>query len=484
MDSFKFYEDPLSSRYSSKEMAQLWSPQKRIGIWRRIWVALAEAQMELGLYADDGVTPRIRPEQITAMREKVDEIDFALADQYERKFRHDVMAHIHAFGDIVPSARDIIHLGATSCTVTDNAEVILMRDGLEMVACKLASVIKALADFAVTHKNLTCLGFTHFQPAQLTTMGKRATLWAQDFLMDLGEVEHRLNSLRFRGIKGTTGTQASFMALFQGNHEKVVALDKLISKKMGFSQVWPVTGQTYPRKMDSMILDALSGICQSAHRFGTDLRLLSHRQELDEPFEESQIGSSAMPYKRNPMRSERMCGLARYGMNLPGNAAETAAVQWLERTLDDSVNRRLSIPQAFLTVDSILKLALNIAKGMKPNPEVIEREVRKIMPYMLTENIMMAAVARGGDRQELHEIIRVHSHAVTSALKSGAPKNDLLERLQNEKAFEGVDFSAIQSGSYLAGRSAEQVDDFIAAELNPALAKYAGKIQSGAIVER
>ena len=482
MDSFKLYEDPLSSRYASPEMAHLWSPHKRIGIWRRIWVALAEAQMELGLVGEGG--PRSLPEQILAMKAKVDDIDFALAEEYERKFRHDVMAHIHAFGDAVPSARDIIHLGATSCTVTDNAEVILMREGLSLVAVKIASVLKALSEFATKHKNLTCLGFTHFQPAQLTTMGKRATLWAQDFLMDLGEIENRLATMRFRGIKGTTGTQASFMALFQGNHEKVIALDKLISQKMGFDLVWPVTGQTYPRKMDSMILDALSGICQSAHRFGSDLRLLSHRQELDEPFEESQVGSSAMPYKRNPMRSERMCGLARYGMNLPANAAQTAAVQWLERTLDDSVNRRLSIPQAFLTVDSILKLALNIARGMKPNPEVIDREVKKIMPYMLTENLMMAAVARGGDRQELHEIIRVHSHAVTADLKSGASKNDLLERLQKEKAFEGVSFAAIESGSYLSGRASEQVDDFIATEVTQALAPYQGKVQTHSVVER
>ncbi len=482
MDSFKLYEEPLSSRYDSREMAQLWSPQKRIGIWRRIWVALAEAQMELGLVGEGG--PRILPEQVLAMKAKVDDIDFALAEDYERKFRHDVMAHIHTFGDAVPSARDIIHLGATSCTVTDNAEVILMREGLLLVAQKIASVLKALSEFALSHKNLICLGFTHFQPAQLTTMGKRATLWAQDFLMDLGEIEHRLSTLRFRGLKGTTGTQASFMALFQGNHEKVIALDKLLSQKMGFDLVWPVTGQTYPRKMDSMVLDALSGICQSAHRFGSDLRLLSHRQELDEPFEESQVGSSAMPYKRNPMRSERMCGLARYGMNLPGNAAQTAAVQWLERTLDDSVNRRLSIPQAFLTVDSILKLALNIAKGMKPNPEVINREVKKIMPYMLTENLMMAAVAQGGDRQELHETIRVHSHAVTADLKSGASKNDLLERLQKEKAFEGVSFDAIESDSYLAGRAPEQVEDFIAAEVIPALAPYKDQIQSHSVVER
>ncbi len=482
MESFKLYEDPLSGRYASPEMAQLWSPQKRVGIWRRIWVALAEAQMELGLVGESG--PRILPEQIFAMKAKVDDIDFALAENYERKFRHDVMAHIHAFGDAVPSARDIIHLGATSCTVTDNAEIILMREGLLLVAIKVASVLNALSGFASQHKNLTCLGFTHFQPAQLTTMGKRATLWAQDFLMDLGEIEQRLKTLRFRGIKGTTGTQASFMALFQGNQEKVLALDKLLSQKMGFDLVWPVTGQTYPRKMDSMILDALSGICQSAHRFGSDLRLLSHRQELDEPFEESQVGSSAMPYKRNPMRSERMCGLARYGMNLSGNAAQTAAVQWLERTLDDSVNRRLSIPQAFLTVDSILKLALNIAKGMKPNPEVIDREVKKIMPYMLTENLLMAAVAQGGDRQELHEIIRVHSHAVTADLKLGASKNDLLQRLEKEKAFEGVCFAAIESGSYLAGRASDQVDDFIANEVSLALAPYQSRVHSHAVVER
>lgn len=484
MDSLKIYEDPLSTRYASREMAALWSSQRRIGIWRRLWVALAEAQMELGLKAADGKTPRIQPSQVEALRAKVDDIDFALADRYERKFRHDVMAHIHAYGDIVPEAKDIIHLGATSCFVTDNAEVILMREGLEMLCTQLASVLKALGDFALSHKDLVCLGFTHFQPAQLTTIGKRACLWAQDFLIDLVELEHRLDQLRFRGTKGTTGTQASFLALFDGDHEKVVELDKLVARKMGFSKVWPVTGQTYPRKMDAQILEALGGICQSAHRWGSDLRLLSHRQELDEPFEESQIGSSAMPYKRNPMRAERMCGLARYGMSLPANADQTAAVQWLERTLDDSVNRRLSIPQAFLTADSILKLALNIARGMKPNPEVIKREVEKIMPYMLTENLMMAAVAQGGDRQELHEVIRVHSHAVTAALKTGAPKNDLLERLAKEKGFQKVDFQAVREKSYLAGRAPEQVVDFLKVEVEPQIAKYKDKVRTGSTVER
>jgi len=484
MDSLKIYEDPLSTRYATREMAALWSAQKRIGIWRRLWVALAEAQMELGLKTADGATPRIRPGQIEALRAKVDEIDFDAAETYERKFRHDVMAHIHAFGDVVPEAKEIIHLGATSCFVTDNAEVILMRSGMKLICAQLASVLRALADFAVAHKDRICLGFTHFQPAQLTTIGKRACLWAQDFLIDLVDLEHRLSELRFRGTKGTTGTQASFMALFDGNHEKVVALDRLVAKKMGFDQIWPVTGQTYPRKMDSQILAALGGICESAHRFGNDLRLLSHRQELDEPFEDSQIGSSAMPYKRNPMRAERMCGLARYGMNLPGNAAQTAAVQWLERTLDDSVNRRLSIPQAFLTADSVLKLALNIARGMKPNPEVIQREVDRIMPYMLTENLMMAAVAQGGDRQELHEMIRVHSHAVTAALKGGAPKNDLLERLGSEKAFQGIDFQAIREKSYLAGRAPEQVIDFLKEELEPKILKYQKNWALEATVER
>jgi len=484
MDSFKIYEDPLATRYASKEMAALWSPQKRIGVWRRLWVALAEAQLELGLTGADRKTPRIQPSQIEALRSRVDDIDFDAADRYERKFRHDVMAHIHAFGDIVPQARDIIHLGATSCFVTDNAEVILMREGLQRVVRQLAAVLSALGDFALAHKDLVCLGFTHFQPAQLTTIGKRACLWAQDFLMDLQEIETRIDRLRFRGTKGTTGTQASFVALFHGDLSKVEELDRLVARKMGFDKVWSVTGQTYPRKMDSQILEALGGISQTAHRFGTDLRLLSHRQEVDEPFEESQIGSSAMPYKRNPMRAERMCGLARYGMNLAQNAAQTAAVQWLERTLDDSVNRRLSIPQAFLTADSILRLALNIARGMKTNPQVIHREVARIMPYMLTENLLMAAVGQGGDRQELHEVIRVHSHAVTAALKERGGQNDLLDRLAQEPSFQGLDFGQIEKESYLAGRAPDQVVAFVKNELTPAIATYRNQMEKSSQVER
>ena len=391
---------PLVTRYASREMAELWGPQRKFSTWRRLWVALAEAEHELGLTADDGVTPRITPAQLQEMRAHLDDIDFARADFHERRLRHDVMAHIHAYGEVCPGARDIIHLGATSCYVTDNTDLILMREGLTLLRDRLVGVIDALARFAERWRDLPTLGFTHFQPAQLTTVGKRACLWCYDFLLDLHEIEHRLETLRFRGAKGTTGTQASFLALFRGDHDKVRQLDALVARKMGFDAVYPVTGQTYSRKVDTQVLDALSGLGQTAHKYGTDLRLLAHRQEIDEPFEAEQAGSSAMPYKRNPMRCERMCGLARFLGGLAVSAAQTAAMQWLERTLDDSVNRRLTLPQAFLTADGVLRLALNISGGLVVNAEVIRRNVDLTFPYMATENVMMAAVAAGGDRQD------------------------------------------------------------------------------------
>jgi adenylosuccinate lyase len=433
---------------------------------------LAEAEHELGLLADDGGTPRITPAQLAELRAHVDDVDFARADFLERRLRHDVMAHIHAYGEVAPGARDVIHLGATSCYVTDNTDLILMREGLRLLRDRLVGVIDALARFAAAQRDLPTLGFTHFQPAQLTTVGKRACLWCYDFILDLTEIEHRLATLRFRGAKGTTGTQASFLALFRGDHDKVRQLDLLVAKKMAFDAVYPVTGQTYSRKVDSQVLDALSQLGQSAHKFGTDLRLLAHRQEIDEPFEAEQAGSSAMPYKRNPMRSERMCGLARFIGGLAVSAAETAAVQWLERTLDDSVNRRLTLPQAFLAADGVLRLALNVSAGMVVNPDVIKRNVEQVFPYMATENVLMAATAAGGDRQELHERIRVHSHAVTTQLKADAARNDLLDRLRADPHFAKVDFDRVLDQGSFVGRAPQQVDEFLAREVAPVRERY------------
>lgn len=472
MDSFQFYDNPLVTRYASREMAELWGPQRKFSTWRRLWVALAEAEQELELRADDGLTPRITPAQIEQLRSHVDDIDFARAAEYERRRRHDVMAHIDAYGDVCPDARGIIHLGATSCYVTDNTDLILMREGMRLLRDRLVGVIDALARFAARWREEATLGFTHFQPAQLTTVGKRACLWCYDFVLDLHELEHRLETLRFRGVKGTTGTQASFLALFRGDHERVRQLDRLVARKMGFEAVYPVTGQTYSRKVDSQVLDALSGLGQTTHKFGADLRLLAHRQEIDEPFESEQVGSSAMAYKRNPMRAERMCGLARFLTSLSVSAAQTAATQWLERTLDDSVNRRLTLPQAFLTADAVLRLALNISNGLIVNPEVIARNVAGILPYMATENILMAAVAHGGDRQQIHESIRRHSHAVTAALKAGADKNDLLDRLKADPLLAGVDFGSVLDHGQFIGRAPQQVDDFLAEEIEPIRQRY------------
>jgi adenylosuccinate lyase len=477
------YDNPLVTRYSSREMAALWGPQHKFSTWRRLWVALAEAEHELGLLTADGKGPRIRTEQIQELRAHVDDIDFARADALERQLRHDVMAHIHAYGEICPSARDIIHLGATSCYVTDNTDLILMREALGLVRDRLVGVIDVLARFAQRWRDLPTLGYTHFQPAQLTTVGKRASLWCFDFVLDLHEIEHRLETLRFRGVKGTTGTQASFLALFHGDQKKVRQLDLLVVRKMGFDQVYPVTGQTYPRKIDSQVLDSLSGMGQSAHKFGTDLRLLANKQELDEPFEAEQVGSSAMAYKRNPMRAERMCSLARFVSTLVVSAAQTAATQWLERTLDDSANRRLTIPQAFLGADAVLRLALNITKGLTVNPEVIRRNVRQVLPYMATENILMEAVARGGDRQHLHERIRQHSHAVTAQLKAGGQENDLIDRLRADPAFAEVDFAALIQEENFIGRAPQQVEEFMHEEVESIRARYRHLLGQDAAVE-
>jgi adenylosuccinate lyase len=473
MNETAVYDNPLVTRYAGREMAELWGPQRKFGTWRRLWLALAESQHELGMLADDGVTPRISARQLEELRTHLDDIDFARAADHERRLRHDVMAHIHTLAETCPAVADVLHLGATSCYVTDNTDLLLMREGLGLVRDRLVGVIDALARFAQRWRDEPTLGYTHFQPAQFTTVGKRACLWCYDFLLDLHEVEHRLATLRFRGAKGTTGTQASFLALFRGDHDKVRALDELVARKMGFDAVYPVTGQTYSRKVDSQVLDALSGVCQSAHKFGTDLRLLAHEQEVEEPFEAEQVGSSAMAYKRNPMRSERMCGLARFVCSLPASAAQTASVQWLERTLDDSVNRRLTLPQAFLGTDAVLRLALNIVPGLVVNREVIARHLAEALPYMVTENVLMAAVARGGNRQDLHERIRRHSHEVTARLKAGTGRNDLLDRLEADPGFAGVDFAQFREPARLVGRAPQQVDEFLEQEIAPVRRRYA-----------
>ena len=471
MDSKLLCDNPLVTRYASRPMAELWGPQRKFATWRRLWLALAEAEHELGLTGDDG-QPRIRPEQLAEMAAHLDDIDFARAAAHEHRLRHDVMAHIHTFGEAAPGARDILHLGATSCYVTDNTDLLLMREGIGLLRDRLVGVVDALAHFAGRWKGLATLGYTHFQPAQLTTVGKRACLWGSDFLLDLHEIEHRLESLRFRGAKGTTGTQASFLSLFKGDRAKVRRLDARVAEKLDFKTTYPVTGQTYSRKVDSQILDALSGIGQSASKFGTDLRLLAHEQELEEGQEQEQVGSSAMAYKRNPMRAERMCGLARFLTALQVSAAQTAATQWLERTLDDSVNRRLTLPQAFLSADAVLGLALHLAANLVVNEGVVSRNVQRALPYMATEEILMQAVALGGDRQLVHERIRHHSHAVTAALKAGAPDNDLIARLEGDPLFAGIPFSAILERGNFTGRAEQQVEEFLAEEIAPIRQRY------------
>lgn len=466
MDSHQTYENPLITRYASPEMAGLWSSQRKFSTWRRLWVALARAEKELGLEISDG--------QIRAMEAKVEEIDFEAARRYEKKLRHDVMAHVHTFGDAAPESKGIIHLGATSCYVTDNTDVILLRDALGMVRDLLVGAIDALGVFAERWKKEPCLGYTHFQPAQLVTIGKRATLWCQDLILDLTEVERRVADLRFLGVKGTTGTQASFLDLFDGDHAKVEELDRRVAAAFGFDRVFPVTGQTYPRKLDSLVLSSLVGLAESAHRFGSDLRLLAHERELEEPFEADQIGSSAMAYKRNPMRAERMCSIARFLMAQQAAASQTAATQWLERTLDDSAVRRMVLPQSFLAADALLALYLNVVPGLVVRPSVVARHVARELPFMATEAILMAGVRAGGDRQDLHERIRVHSIAAADALKQGADQNDLLSRLQGDPAFAKVDLHATLAPRRFIGRCPKQVDAFLAHEVEPIRRRYPG----------
>ena len=468
------YENPLTGRYASAEMSHLWSAQRKFSTWRQLWIALAESQQQLGL--------AITNEQLDELRAHVDDIDFAAAATYERKLRHDVMAHVHTFGDACPSARPIIHWGATSCFVTDNTDLILLRAALEMVRDRLVAVIDRLASFAVRWRDLPCLGLTHLQPAQPSTVGKRATLWAYDLVLDLSEIEHRLTDLRARSTKGTTGTQASFLQMFDGDHDQVRKLEQLVAEKIGFDFTYAVTGQTYPRKVDAQILDALSGIAQSAHKAATDLRLLANRKELEEPFEESQVGSSAMAYKRNPMRSERICALSRYAISLASNTAATAATQWMERTLDDSANRRIVLPQAFLSIDAILILFQNVADGMVVYPQVTARHLAEELPFMATENILNAAVAAGGDRQDLHERIRQHSQAAANVVKQHGGANDLLQRLSGDAAFAEADLDAALDPTSFIGRAPEQVDEFVAEVVQPIRDRYATALATQAEV--
>jgi adenylosuccinate lyase len=466
MSSDDLYSSPLITRYASRAMAELWSPRRRAILWRTLWVALADAERKLGL----GVTE----EQVAALRAAVDQVDLGRVAEHERRLRHDVMAHVHAFGEVAPSARAIIHLGATSAYVTDNADLILLRDALAMVRDQLVGAIDALAEFAARWKDLPCLGYTHFQPAQLVTVGKRASLWCYELVLDLAEIERRISELQLLGVKGTTGTQASFLALFHGDHAKVEALDRMVAEEFGFKRTYPVTGQTYSRKVDSQVLADLAGIGESAHRFGSDLRLLAHERELEEPFEPEQVGSSAMAYKRNPMRAERLCSLARVLLGLPAVARQTAATQWLERTLDDSAARRVMIPDAFLASDAILRLYLNIVPGLVVNPGVVAQHVERELPFIATENLMMAAVEGGADRQEVHAIVRKHSLEVAERLKHGkADRADsLIERLKAEPSFRSVRFETLLDPKRYIGRASEQVDAFIDQEIAPLRRRY------------
>lgn len=455
------YESPLNSRYASNEMQAIFSPDKKFRTWRKLWIALAEVEKELGL--------DITNEQISELIKYKDDINYETAEKIEREVRHDVMAHVHAYGEQCPNARAIIHLGATSCYVGDNTDIIIMHDALELIRNKLAAVMAKLADFAIRYKSLPTLGFTHYQPAQIVTVGKRASLWLQDLLIDLGDLEYVLFSMKLLGSKGTTGTQASFMSLFDNDSEKVSKFDMLIAQKMGYESVYPVSGQTYTRKQDSRILNVLSGIAQSASKFSYDMRLLQSMKEIEEPFEDKQIGSSAMAYKRNPMRAERISSLARYVMVDALNPAITAATQWFERTLDDSANKRISIPEAFLAVDAILNIYLNIADGLVVYPKVIEKHLYEELPFMATENIMMEAVKRGGDRQELHERIRVHSMEAGKQVKLYGLKNDLAERIASDPIFGMTieDIMAVMKPSDYIGRCEQQVEEFIEKDVSP-----------------
>ncbi len=465
------YESPLASRYASEEMLYIFSPDKKFSTWRRLWVALARAEMELGL--------PVTQAQVSELEAHITDIDYETAAKFERELRHDVMAHVHTYGQVCPNAMPIIHLGATSCYVGDNTDIILMREGLTLIRAKLVRVLDNLARFADRYKALPTLGFTHFQAAQLTTVGKRATLWMNELLMDLDEVCYRIDNLRLLGSKGTTGTQASFLELFDGDHGKVKELERKIAKEMGFTGVVPVSGQTYSRKVDAAILATLSGIAQSSSKFATDLRLLAHLKEVEEPFEAKQIGSSAMPYKRNPMRCERICALSRYVMADVMNGAVTASSQWFERTLDDSANKRISIPEAFLAVDAILNIYANVTSGMVVHEKVIEKHIMEELPFMASENIMMDAVKRGGNRQELHERIRLHSLEAGNNVKELGLSNNLIDLIAADPLFgmSREELTAHLEPARYIGRCPKQVEEFLEGEVRPVLERFASDLK-------
>lgn len=461
--SHSTFRSPLADRYASPAMLELWSLQTRHGLWRRLWLALAEAERDLGV--------AIPADAITQMRDHLDDIDFAKVAEYEKRFRHDVMAHIHAFGDVAPAAKGVIHLGATSCFVTDNGDLIQMRRGLELLRARLVSVIRALAGFALAWKTEPTLGYTHLQPAQLTTVGKRATLWIQDLVLDLADLDHRLANIPMRGVKGTTGTQASFLELLGGDHAKVRELDAKVCHAMGFPGSIPVSGQTYSRKIDQQVLDVLAGIAASAAKFASDMRMLQSFGEIEEPFGKEQIGSSAMAYKRNPMRSERINSLARFVLSVTGTANETHSVQYFERTLDDSAIRRITIPEAFLATDAIVILLENVVSGLEVHPARIRARLNEELPFMATEALIVRAVNAGGDRQAVHEVIRVHSIAAARAMKDEGKANDMLERLAKDPAFPvpSEDLAAVTDPMRFVGRAPQQVDDFLAEVVEPIL---------------
>lgn len=469
------YESPLSSRYASDQMQYIFSPDKKFSTWRRLWIALARAEMELGL--------PVTQEQINQMEAHIADIDYDMAAQKETELRHDVMAHIHTYGAQCPEAMPIIHLGATSCYVGDNTDIIIMRDGLELIRDKLVRVLNALAQFADKYKALPTLGFTHFQAAQLVTVGKRATLWMNELLQDLDEVEYRNSTLKLLGCKGTTGTQASFLELFEGDHSLCKELDRRIAREMGFEATVPVSGQTYSRKVDAAVLATLSGIAQSACKFATDVRLLCHLKEIEEPFEKKQIGSSAMPYKRNPMRCERICSLARYVIADAANPAYTTATQWFERTLDDSANKRISVPEAFLAVDAILNIYENVASGLVVHEKVIEKHIMEELPFMASENILMDAVKRGGDRQQLHERIRLHALEAGRNVKELGLTNNLLDLIAADPQFglSREELTAHMAPSRYIGRCPEQVSDFLSEFIRPVLAAHPDALSDQAV---
>lgn len=466
MNTQRHYQSPLSERYASEEMSFVFSPYYKFHTWRKLWLALAKSQKLLGLPITDG--------QISSLEKAVDKIDIVKAEEYEKKFRHDVMAHIHAFGDACPEARGIIHLGATSCFVTDNTDLIQIREALQILRGKVLQAIRHLNHFAEKYVSLPCLSYTHFQAAQPTTVGKRACLWLQDLLIDVADIEYALANLRFLGVKGATGTQASYLVLFEGDHQKVKKLEELVAKEMGFTHLFHISGQTYTRKQDIRIMSVLSSMAASAHKFATDLRLLAHLKEIEEPFAEKQVGSSAMPYKRNPMRSERICGLARFLISLNENPLYTEATQWFERTLDDSANRRLYLPEAFLTADAILNLFCNVTSDLIVHPKVIEKHLRDELPFLATEHVLMEAAKRGKDRQHVHERLRIHSLASSQKIKEEGAACDLLERLAHDSdiGLSKAEIDELANPRHFIGRAIQQTHEFLKDEVAPVLHKH------------